>query len=96
MMNKLSNQKENPKKQVEMTHQEYDELVNSIIEMGYLNENWYPDEKDVLKLAEDPVDNLEFALWILNCSSEQKLTEEQKKIEKSIKKFVDDTIVFVD
>ena len=23
-----------------MTHREYDELVNSIIEMGYLNVNW--------------------------------------------------------
>ncbi len=53
MMNKLSNPKETPKKHVEMTHQEYEDLVKSIIDMGYVRD-WYPSEEYVLELAEDP------------------------------------------
>jgi hypothetical protein len=78
-----------------MTHQEYDELVNSIVEMGYIDRTWYPEEKDVLELAEDPVGQLEFTLWILYSDPERKLTEEQKKVEKSLKDLVENTIIFV-
>ena len=64
MNNKISNQKKNPKTQhVEMTHQEYEDLVKSIIDMGYVRD-WYPIEEYVLELAEDPVEHLEFILCV--------------------------------
>ncbi|SEA69695.1 hypothetical protein SAMN05216349_12333 [Oribacterium sp. KHPX15] len=87
--------KKHTKTQIKMTHQEYDELVNSIVEMGYIDRTWYPEEKDVLELAEDPVGQLEFTLWILYSDPERKLTEEQKTVEKSLKDLVENTIIFV-
>ena len=95
-MNKLFNQKENSKKQVEMTYQDYEDLVNSIIDMGYVNREWYPTEMDLLKYPLDPVEDLEFILWGLTCSKDQNLTEEEKNVEKLLKKMVVDTVVFVD
>ena len=95
-MNKLSNPKETPKKQVEMTHKEYEDLVKSIIDMGYVDREWYPTEMDLLKYPLDPVENLEFILWVLTCSKDQNLTEEEKNVEKLLKKMLEDTIVFVD
>ncbi|MCR5007470.1 MAG: hypothetical protein K6A76_02700 [Oribacterium sp.] len=78
--------KKNTKTHVKMTHQEYDELVESILDMGYIVRDWYPDKNYVLELAEDPVSHLEFMIWILKSNPDRKLTEEQKKVKKSLVK----------
>ena len=96
MNNKISNQKKYPKTHVEMTHQEYKDFVKSIIDMGYVDRDWYPTEKDLLKLPLDPLQKLEFILWVLTCSKDQNLTEEEKNVEKLLKKMVVGTVVFVD
>ncbi len=88
-------QRKNTKTQIKLTHQAYDELINNILEMGYVRRKWYPDEKDVLELAEDPVGQLEFILWVLKSNPEQKLTEEQRKVEKSLEKIIENTVIFV-
>ncbi len=88
-------QRKNIKTQIKLTHQAYDEIINFNHDMGYVRRAWYPDEKDVLRLAEDPVGQLDFILWILKSNPEQKLTEEQKKVKKSLEKIVEDTIIFV-
>lgn len=87
--------KKHTKTQIKMTHQEYDELVNSIVEMGYVDRTWYPDEKDISRLAEDPVGHLEFFLWVLKSDPDRKLTEEEKKVQKSLENLVENTIIFV-
>ncbi len=94
MKEKVSNEKK-IKTQIKMTHQEYDDLINSILEIGYVRRKWYPTEENVEELSQDPVEQLEFMLWILKSNPYQRLTEEQKKVEESLKNVVEHTIIFV-
>ena len=64
-----------------ITSEKFDAMLERIINNGYSLSTWYPAMKEALELAEQPVDNYEFIIWILESNPNRELTEEQACVE---------------
>lgn len=69
-------------------------MLERLINMDYKISDWYPSMDDALELTENPVENYEFLLWILESNPEKKLTDEQKEIRQILDEAIRDATVF--
>ena len=56
----------------------FDAMLERIINNGHPISGWFPTMEDARKIIEQPIENYEFILWILESNPDLTLTEEQK------------------
>ncbi len=56
----------------------FDAMLERIINNGHPISGWFPTMEDAKKIIEQPIENYEFILWILESNPDLTLTEEQE------------------
>ena len=56
----------------------FDAMLERIINNGHPISGWFPTMEDARKIIDQPIENYEFILWILESNPDLTLTEEQK------------------
>lgn len=62
--------------------EKFDAMLERIMKNGHPLEGWYPSMAQAEEIAENPVKNYEFIIWILESNPDRELTEVQQSVEK--------------
>ena len=83
---------EEPRK---ITHEKFGAMLERISSNGFKLENWFPTMDEARRIAESPIENYEFALWIVESNPDRPLTPEQQEVEKFLQKMLMNCTEFI-
>lgn len=78
-----------------MTHEKFSAMLERISSNGFRLENWFPTMDEACRIAQNPIENYEFALWIVESNPDRPLTPDQKEVEKFLQKMLMDCTEFI-
>lgn len=75
--------------------EKFDAMLERIMKNGHPLENWYPNMEQAEEIAQEPVKNYEFLIWILESNPDRELTEEQQLVEKFLQEKLKECTQFI-
>lgn len=77
-----------------ISHEKWSAMFDRIVDNGHPLTGWYPTMADAEYLAQDPIGNYEFILWILYSNDRRELLEDELEVEDYLERILQDCTEF--